>query len=82
MRISTMAFLAAAFLASLLALKSIPASAIETAPAGAAFQSGAATLAQLSRRCRGWRFYCEARHPAKGGRYRGCMAIHGCAGGA
>lgn len=82
MRISTTAFFGAALAVSALALGSAPAPAIETWPAASAPWSSAATFVELSRRCRNWRYYCEVRYPDKRARFRGCMAIHGCAGGA
>ncbi len=80
MRNLTTAIVWAAIAVSALSLAHAPASAIETGPAALAPRMSAVTLTQLSRRCRNWLSYCEVRHPDKGGKFRGCMAIHGCAG--
>ncbi len=80
MRGFTSAFFGLALAVSGFALFSAPASAIETNPAAAAQTAKSATLVEWSQRCVRWRHFCHERHPMSGFKFRGCLALHGCAG--
>jgi Spy/CpxP family protein refolding chaperone len=79
MRTLTTAFFGAALAVSAFALSGAPASAIETHLVVSGAGASAVTLADWSPRCRRWHHYCEERHPMSRFKYRGCLALHGCA---
>lgn len=80
MRSFTSAFFGLALAVSGAALVNMPASAIETQSIAAAQAEKSATLVEWSQRCIRWRHFCRERHPGSRFKFRGCLALHGCAG--
>jgi hypothetical protein len=78
MRTLEVALFAFALAAAAFASGSGPASAIAT-QAAVSSRTSDVTLAEFSRRCRRWHQICEERHALSRIKYRGCMAVHGCA---